>query len=42
MVPIYKLLVDYKQKLEDFRFIHVCVARLMELTNLLQKIKAEN
>ncbi|CDW72114.1 leucyl-trna synthetase [Stylonychia lemnae] len=42
LVPIYKLLVDYKIKIEDQRFIHVSIARLMELTNLLSKIKIDN
>eukprot|EP00347_Sterkiella_histriomuscorum_P004130 403361640 len=39
LIEIYKLMSDYVIKIEDQRFFHVSIARLMELTNRLQKLR---
>ena len=41
MIPIFKLLADYEHKITVQRYFHVAVARLMELSNHLQKVKTE-
>ena len=37
-LQILKLLQDYELKISEQRYFHVAIARLMEITNILQKI----
>ena len=39
-LEILKLMKDYQVKINEHRFFHVAIARLMEITNILKKLSS--